>query len=301
MLARPRFWWGLLIAVGISAATTLPALPSERPAHGRTLVAEYQLPLEAIDRYAALAVGAALEETRRDGSRFADLLPWVGPEQRAGAGRNPYTLVFTVDGSAQAAGEVFAQWQVGWELQEESPGERREVLMAVPGVGTTATNAHQRVTLTASSGPLSFRGERTVAPKLGLVYSRNLDVHDVRLQVWSGTAPFAWPAWPELPASSKTLLALCMACLLFGTALRLWPRAANLLSARPSLPASTAKASTAGGSSADTVLRPQAALAVAAQIEAPAAAVDVAAALAPDHEACVLATLERVLERRSMT
>lgn len=292
MLARPHFWWGLLIAVGIFAATTRVSMPSEPPAHGRTLVAEYQLPMEAIERYAALAAGAALDETRRDGSRFADLLPWVGPQQRAGDGRNPYTLVFSISGSAQAAGEVFAQWQAGWEIQGEAPGEKREVLMDVPGLVSTATAARQRVTLTASSGPLTFRGDRVVAPKLGLVNLRNFDVHDVQLQVWSGIAPMAWPAmpaWPELPASSKMLLALCLACMLLGTTLRFWPRRVD------ALPAQAGKAALAAVSRA---VRTQTTLGVAVQTEAPSGVVVCAAELVPDHQACVLANLERVLQGR---
>jgi len=292
------------MALGILAVPTLMARPSERPVYGRTLVAQYQLPREAIERYAALAAGASVAESRGDGSRFADLLPWVGPQQRAGDGHNPYTLVFTVDGMAQAAGEVLAQWQIGWEIQEESPAERREVVMEVPGLVSTAMHEQQTVTFTASSGPLSFRGERTVAPKLGLVHLRNLEVTGVRLQVWSGIAPLAWPtmpAWPKLPTLSKTILALCMACLLCGAALRLWPHRAGGQVALPSPSACGGKTSAPPGSRAAKVLRPKATLAVAVQAEAPPVAVAVACALVPDHQACVLANLERVLQGRSAT
>ncbi len=292
----------LLVAAVILVAPALPAKPSAPPAYGRKLVAQYQLPLEAIERYAAVAAGAAPAEARREGSHFADAWPWVGPEQRAGDGRNPYTLVLTIDGSAQAAGEVFAQWQVGWEIQEESPGDRREVVIDVPGLVTSVKGSHQPVRFTTSSGPLSFRGERIVAPKLGLVYTRNLDVRDVRLEVWSGIAPFAWPvlpAWPELPASSKTLLALCMACILFGTAIRFWPHRAGGQATLSHLQVEGAKSSAAPASRDATPARPQATLSVAVQTEAPPGAAAAALALEPDHQACVLANLERVLQGRS--
>ena len=305
MLTRTPLRLGLLLlALGIFAVPTLMARPSELPAYGRTLIAQYQLPREAIERYAALAAGASVGESRGDGSRFADLLPWVGPQQRAGDGHNPYTLVLTVDGMAQAAGEVLAQWQIGWEIQEESAAERREVVMDVLGLVGTALRDRQSVTLTASSGPLSFRGERTVAPKLGVVHLRNLDVTGVRLQVWSGIAPLAWPtmpAWSELPTLSKTILALCMACLLCGTALRLWPHRAGGQAALPSPSAYRGKTSAPAGSRAATVLRPKAPLAVAVLAKAPPVAVVVACALVPDHQACVLANLERVLQGRSAT
>ena len=143
---------------------------------------------------------------------FADRSPWIGPKHRAGAGRNPYTLVFTVNGVARAAGEVQAQWQAGWEIQE-SPVASREVVMAVPRVTRTGVAAGQPLTLTTSSSRVSFRGERHVAPMLGLVQMRNLDIHDVQLQVWSGEAAHAW-SLPEVPRSA--LIAMGLASLFFA-------------------------------------------------------------------------------------
>jgi hypothetical protein len=305
--ARMRLWLGLLLmALGVLALPALLARPSERPAYGRTLVAQYQLPVEAVERYAALAAGAAVAESRSDGSRFADRLPWVGPPLQAGHGRNPYTLVFMVDGVAQSAGEVFAQWQIGWEIQEESPAERLEVVMEVPGLASTATRGRQAVTLTASSGPLSFRGERIVAPKLGVVHMRNLDVTGVRLQVWSGIAPLAWPtmpAWPELPTLSKAILALCMACLLCGAVVRLWPQRAGGQAALPFAPVHGGKTSAPADSHTAAVLLPNAKPDVAVQVVAPPVAVVIAeaGALVPDHQTRVLENLESVLRGRSAT
>lgn len=213
MLASGWFRFGLLlIVIGVFMALTTAVNSGQPIAHGQRLVAQYQLPAEAIERYADLAAGTAGDELRRENSRFADALPWVGPAQRAGAGHNPYTLVFTVNGAARAAGEVFATWQTGWEVQE-SPEAIREVLMAVPGIASTVVSAGQPVTLTASSERVSFKGERMVAPKLGLVHMHNLDIHDVQVQLWSGAAPMAWPV---LPLPHLALLLAGFACLLLG-------------------------------------------------------------------------------------
>ena len=184
-----------MTAVGLLAQAAMPATGGEAPVYGERLVAQYQLPLDAIDRYAAMAAGTGLNEPARGNSMFADRSPWVGVAQPAGVGRNPYTLVFTVRGVARAAGEVQAQWQAGWQVHE-SPSASREVVMVVPRIDSTAAAAGQALTLTASSPRVSFRGERSVAPMLGLVQMRNLDIHEVEVQVWSGTAPATWAVLP---------------------------------------------------------------------------------------------------------
>lgn len=215
------FWWraGLAgAALALLAAATGTAQGREPRAQGRHLVAEYRLPPEAIARYAALAAGAALGAEERDNSRFADRLPWVGPAQPAGTGRNPYTMVFTAVGVARTAGQVVAQWQAGWEVHESADASR-EVLMAVPAIARTAIAAGQALTLTATSRPVSFRGERPVAPMLGLVQTRNLDISEVQVQVWSGEVPIAWPT---LSRPSTALLLAAASGLLGWLALRYW-------------------------------------------------------------------------------
>lgn len=205
-----------LMSVGLGLAQVTRATSSEPQAYGQNLVAQYELPLEAIERYADMAAGRVANEARRKGSRFADASPWVGPDERAREGHNPYTVVFTVRGTARAADEVFAQWQAGWEV-DEPLGARLEVLTAVPDTTTTTARAGTSVTLTASSDRISFRGIRTVAPKLGLVQMRNLHIEDVQVQVWSGSAPITWPT---LPVPSIALLILAAAFLLFSVVRR---------------------------------------------------------------------------------
>jgi hypothetical protein len=213
MLENAWFRFGLfLIFVGVCVAQAIPAKSDAPQPHGDKLVAEYRLPLEAIERYADMAAARAGNEPRREGSKFADALPWIGPHQVVGFGRNPYTLVFTVHGVARSAGEVSAHWQSGWEIQE-SEGATREVMIEVPVLEAKAVRAQQPVVLTLASDRVSFRGERVVAPKFGLVQMRNLEIHDVRVQVWSGSAPLTWP---KLHISSLLLLVLGAAALLMG-------------------------------------------------------------------------------------
>ena len=219
MLSSAWFRFGLLLtALGLFTAANTPAEGSEPRAYGQRLVAQYRLPPGTIARYAAMAAGTALDASPREDSMFADRSPWVGPKQRAGVGHNPYTLVFTVSGVAKTAGEVYAHWQAGWEIHE-SRAASRELLMAVPPITRTGMAAGQALTLTANSTRVSFRGERSVAPMLGLVQTRNLDINDVQVQVWSGAAP---QVWAMLPWSHAALLALGATCLLVGLAFKYW-------------------------------------------------------------------------------
>ncbi len=221
-MAFGSVWWRVGLAAAalalLAAATAVPAQGREPRTHGQRLIAEYRLPPDAIARYARMAAGALRDTESREHSRFADRLPWVGPAQQAGAGRNPYRLVFTAVGVAQGAGPVVAHWQAGWEVQESADASR-EVLMAVPAIARTAIAPGQSLTLSATSRPVSFRGERAVAPMLGLVQARNLDIREVQVQVWSGQAP---PDWPTLARPSTALLLAAAACLLGWIALLYW-------------------------------------------------------------------------------
>lgn len=219
----------LLAAMALFAVAATPVRGQEPRAYGQRLVAQYRLPADTIARYAAVAAGTALDALPRADSMFADGAPWVGPEHRAGVGHNPYTLVFTVSGAARAAGAVYAQWQAGWQWQE-SPIASRELLLAVPHIARTGLAAGEALTLTAASARVSFRGQRSVAPMLGLVQARNLDINEIQVQVWSGAAPQAWD-WT--PWTRAALLALGVACLLIGLGFTYCQRALPTPGAQP--------------------------------------------------------------------
>ena len=169
----------LIVAAALAFFHAMPAASKPPRAHGREMVAQYQLPADAVARYALRDVASS-----EPADSFVDTA-WLGPLQAAGAGRNPYTLVLSVNGVAKAAGEVRTQWQAGWEVRE-SPLATREVLMTLGSVSERAVAAGAPVALTVVGAPLTFRGERQVAPLLHLVSARNLDISDVQVQVWSG-------------------------------------------------------------------------------------------------------------------
>ena len=204
-----RFGW-VFIALGACVAQLAPVASDQPRAHGRELVGEYKVAPEAIERYAKIAARAAMHGPPEEGSGFGEPAPWVGPQQLAGLVHHSYTLVLTVRGEARAPGEATTQWQTGWKI-EETPHSEWEVLLNTPRVAAQVSRAGEPVTLQVVGKHVNFRGERVVAPILSFGQARNLDIHDVDVQLWSGLAPIAWPA---LPASSVALLLLAAACLL---------------------------------------------------------------------------------------
>jgi hypothetical protein len=212
-----------MVAAALAFFYAVPAAGNDKRTYGRELVAQFQLPSDAVARYAALN-GA-------ERSAQIDNAMWVGPLQQVGIGRNPYTMVLTISGVARASSDIRARWQAGWEVRE-SPVATREVLMSVGTQLDGSAMPGTPVTLTAVSAPLTFRGDRQAAPLLNLVHANNLDISGVHLQVWSGSAPFV--AWPALSAPRPALLGLGALCLLSWFFLR-------RTAARPPAPAPSSR------------------------------------------------------------
>lgn len=204
-----------MVAAALAFFCAMPAAGSDKRTYGRELVAQFQLPGDAVARYAALA--SPRDDAASERTALIDSAMWVGPLQQVGIGRNPYTMVVTVSGVARAGGDIRARWQAGWEVRESATATR-EVLMSVGTQQDGSAMPGTPVTLTAVSAPLSFRGERQVSPLLNLVHANNLDISGVHLQVWSGSAPFV--AWPTVSAPRPALLGLGALCLLLCFFLR---------------------------------------------------------------------------------
>jgi hypothetical protein len=206
-----------MMAAALAFFHSMPAAGNDQHGHGRELVAQFQLPGDAVARYAALAHASHESAAASERTALIDSTVWVGPLQQVGIGRNPYKMVLTVHGVARASSDVRARWQAGWEVRESATATR-EVLMSVGAQHEGSTQAGAPVTLTAVSAPLTFRGERQVSPLLNLVHANNLDISAVHLQIWSGSAPLL--SWPAVSALRPALLGLGALCLLMWFFLR---------------------------------------------------------------------------------
>ena len=195
----------LLLVSALALFHAVPRTDTTERAYGRDLVARYELPPEQVALYRAHAGPGAARAGRTPQS---DPLQWVGPRQAVGTGRNPYKLVLTLHGTAPNTGDVHTNWQAGWEVRE-SLGLSRNLLMPIAALSSDSVAAGTPLTLTAVGIPVSFRGERQAAPTLNLVDARNFELHSVSVAVWSGAAP--WP-WPAMSAPQWALLLIGMLC-----------------------------------------------------------------------------------------
>jgi hypothetical protein len=194
----------LVAAALLALLFAVPAMGDAPREYGRERVAQFSLPLDEL-----LPAPGATPATRDRGTAD-DAALWTGPAQAVGAGRNPYTMVVTLTGTARAAGDVRTSWQGGWEVHE-SPQATREVRMPVGNGAASAQAPGQPISLTLVSGPVSFRGERQVSPLLHRVAASNLELRDVQVQVWSGPAPIGLAT---LSVQRPALLGVALLCAL---------------------------------------------------------------------------------------
>lgn len=214
---------GAAIFAGVLALCLLMAVPAQGgstaagPRPGRELLAEFTLPATVLAQYAR---HQPLVHLRKDAPKrhltLAEAVPWHGPGLLAGGEHNPYNLVLSITGRAPAAGEVRSLWQLGWEY-DETNGQRRRYVVPQADSARAGVAAGSVIELTAATGPVRFRELRQVLPYVGLVQLDNLDVTQVRLQIWSGPAPTAWQ--PDATWLLKALLLIALA----GTAAVAWP------------------------------------------------------------------------------
>jgi hypothetical protein len=203
---------GMLLAAALALAVAgapMPgqemATPSDRP--GARLVAEYRIPASTLSDYAAFAPRTPVDaaSSRRE-LLNADAVPWTGPSLEAGPGRNPFNLVLEVSGVTRSAGDMRSLWQAGWEYDEGGIASFRQ-LVPLAGIARAGVDAGTRLTLSAASGPVTFRSARKVTPFVGMVNLSNFEVEEVRVQVWSGTPPLSFESIFKRPA-------LALACVL---------------------------------------------------------------------------------------
>jgi hypothetical protein len=189
----------LALLLAVLATPVQGGSASQTPSrHGRELLAEFVLPPSVLAQY----VGhKPLVPVRADAPKrrltLSESVPWHGPGLSVGVGHNPYNLALTVKGLAPAAGDVRSAWQIGWEY-DDTDGQRRRFVVPQTDTARSGVTAGSEVRLTGTSGPISFREPRNVLPFVGLVQLDNLNVTQVSLQVWSGTAPLDWlPSWTQ--------------------------------------------------------------------------------------------------------
>jgi hypothetical protein len=160
----------------------------EGTAYGKTLVGEFKVPAQTLVKFEALKPSVRKPgESALEAALLADTEAWDGPSIEADSTANPYKIVMTISATAREDGDAVSMWQAGWNMGE---GQTRMVLM--PGLTRSNLKAGQTFTASAVSGPLSFKKDRTISPRLELVRADNMEINSVEVAVWSGLGGSTW-------------------------------------------------------------------------------------------------------------
>jgi hypothetical protein len=197
-----RFWLYFILMVAVPAlAAAADATPDESPKYGKTLIAEYELPPEQIEKFANFSPSKPdPNESTVINSLMASTEDWVGRQFKPDTTKNPYTLVLTIAGTARADGDVVTMWQSGWQ---DDSGMKRMVPFA--GMAKSGVKAGEAVTITGTASPASFLESTDRSPVIGLVRAQNFDFTSAKVQLWSG-----------LPGPTKTESFFSVTWLLVG-------------------------------------------------------------------------------------
>ena len=182
-----------LCALGLFASASLPA-QGKPTVFGKNLVKSYDLSAEDVARFVRFDAARA---GKVPGVSALDTEDWHAEPVAAPSSGNPYVQVVRVSGTAVADGDVGTSWMGGWAVE----GATRSVLMT--GASAARVKAGERVSLVGVSSPLSFKEDRSPAPALGFMGSRNIRVDAVQMEVWSGIGK---PTFVQLIFSWSPLL-----------------------------------------------------------------------------------------------
>lgn len=159
---------------------------------GKTLLVEHRLPDSMIKDFNKFKPSApATGESAIVATMLADTKDWAGPALDGRASGNPYTVVVIVKGVAKSDGDVATMWHAGWRIQDRQDGELNR-MSPLAGIAKPGAKAGESIEIMGPAIPTTFKEDRQAAPMIGLVNARNLEISEVRVQVWSGMANSTW-------------------------------------------------------------------------------------------------------------
>lgn len=190
--------WSLLAlccAIGLATMASAQAAGSSAGTYGKKLVETYELPVETLAQFARFVP----KPNTNPATIFAETQNWAGKELSLVTSGNPYTMVVKVTGTAIENGDANAYFQPGWAGDN---GQRMGLVIDVSKPGAKAGEVVQRE---ASTGPISVKDDKALAPHLGFAGAKNMNITSVTVEVWSG-----------LPKSSLASLLLAWSPLIGG-------------------------------------------------------------------------------------
>lgn len=185
---RSARWMCLILAAMLMQWMPLSVLGAQAERFGKALLFEHRVPESVVKEFNAFKPGKPVQgESVLVNAMLADTKDWIGPVLEGRKSGNPYTLVIMVRGVVKSDGDAATLWHSGWRIDDPKEGSI-DRMTPHAGLARTGAKAGETVELYAAAIPTTFREDRKAAPMIGLVNARSLDLHEVRVQVWSGVA-----------------------------------------------------------------------------------------------------------------
>lgn len=183
----------LLCTAGLASGAALGEAP---PKFGKTLVATYTLPREAIDRFNAL-------KPQADNPKLSALENMVARDSRSwqaakalpvSAKTNPYRIAIRFEGEITGDQGAVTLWNAGWFREGTMQISEGTVATPLAGLNVPAAEGKRgaRVTRIGAAGPLSFRYDGQAYPAIEINRLEGLRLDRVEVEVWSGLAAAGW-------------------------------------------------------------------------------------------------------------
>ena len=187
----------IVLVAGVAAASA--ALASADRKFGKTLIATYTVPREALDRFNTLP-------PRADNPKLSPLenmlerktQGWQADKPlQVSAKANPYRVAIRYEGEVIGDQGVVTLWTAGWFREGTMQTAEGTVATPLAGLNVPAAEGRRgaRVTRAGAAGPLSFRYDGQAFPSIEINRLEGLRLDRVEVEVWSG---IAGPDWKEI-------------------------------------------------------------------------------------------------------
>jgi hypothetical protein len=154
---------------------------------GKTLVDTYEIPPKTLAEWAeAPAPRKSTDGSPLENILMANTIDWFGPQFKADAAKNPYTIAVILQGRTKQAGSAITTWQAGWRYED---GMFRG--SALPVNADHDSQPGESVTLVGAV-PSRFDSDKEVSVYLGLVNVDNFEFVSARVELWQGIADATW-------------------------------------------------------------------------------------------------------------
>lgn len=148
---------------------------------GKQLVAAYDMSTEQLDKFRSFTPSASDPNmSSMENLLHADTEDWNSPTLNIVSKENPYTIVVKLKATAVETGSATSLWQTGWRIGHVSESK------PMAGLSRADAKAGEQLELSAASAPVRFKTDQDSGVTLGLVNVKNMNIHSVRVEVWSG-------------------------------------------------------------------------------------------------------------------